>query len=201
MPTFCRLSKAFSSWFPNLHTSPYLGQVSIMGHTAFKYLIFFPRLPFPTQISFLEFISKFRRFLLYSVSPFICCVLWASNMWFHSHHNIWRDAQVPQRTFHYYHPETRGLDFASLMDDIKVSKTNLNSQLPYLYLIAETSWFTPGRCFHIFIADKNFFSLPFKNGYRMLQMAHFSSFMLVLTILLEWILQRNNGERCHTSSR
>jgi len=87
------------------------------------------------------------------------------------------------------------------MDDIKVSKTNLNSQLPYLYLIAETSWFTPGRFFHILIADKHFFSLPFKNGYRMLQMAHFSSFMLVLTILLEWILQRNNGERCHTSSR
>ncbi|RVW20246.1 Aspartate aminotransferase, mitochondrial [Vitis vinifera] len=36
-----------------------------------------------------------------------------------NHHNIWRDAQVPQRTFHYYHPETKGLDFASLMDDVK----------------------------------------------------------------------------------
>ncbi|PIA33977.1 hypothetical protein AQUCO_03900093v1 [Aquilegia coerulea] len=36
-----------------------------------------------------------------------------------NHHNIWRDALVPQRTFHYYHPETKGLDFASLMDDIK----------------------------------------------------------------------------------
>ncbi|KAF5199997.1 Aspartate aminotransferase protein [Thalictrum thalictroides] len=36
-----------------------------------------------------------------------------------NHHNIWRDAQVPQRTFHYYHPETKGLDFASLIDDVK----------------------------------------------------------------------------------
>jgi aspartate aminotransferase len=36
-----------------------------------------------------------------------------------NHHNIWRDAQVPQRTFSYYHPESRGLDFAGLMDDIK----------------------------------------------------------------------------------
>lgn len=36
-----------------------------------------------------------------------------------NHHNIWRDANVPQRTYHYYHPETKGLDFASLMDDVK----------------------------------------------------------------------------------
>ncbi|XP_073149761.1 aspartate aminotransferase, mitochondrial [Henckelia pumila] len=36
-----------------------------------------------------------------------------------NHHNIWRDANVPQRTFHYYHPESRGLDFASMIDDIK----------------------------------------------------------------------------------
>lgn len=30
---------------------------------------------------------------------------------------------MPQRTFHYYHPETRGLDFASMMDDIKVKES------------------------------------------------------------------------------
>ncbi|CAN6272067.1 unnamed protein product [Urochloa humidicola] len=35
------------------------------------------------------------------------------------HHNIWRDAQVPQNTFAYYHPESRGLDFSGLMNDIK----------------------------------------------------------------------------------
>ncbi|RDY10190.1 Aspartate aminotransferase, mitochondrial [Mucuna pruriens] len=36
-----------------------------------------------------------------------------------NHHNIWRDAGVPIKTFRYYHPESRGLDFAGLMDDIK----------------------------------------------------------------------------------
>ncbi|MCL7048392.1 hypothetical protein MKW94_005144 [Papaver nudicaule] len=36
-----------------------------------------------------------------------------------NHHNIWRDAQVPQQTFRYYHPETKGLDFANLMEDLK----------------------------------------------------------------------------------
>jgi aspartate/tyrosine/aromatic aminotransferase len=44
----------------------------------------------------------------------------ANITYFLSHHNIWRDARVPQRTFTYYHPESRGLDFAGLMDDIKV---------------------------------------------------------------------------------
>ncbi|KAG8482459.1 hypothetical protein CXB51_024166 [Gossypium anomalum] len=37
-----------------------------------------------------------------------------------NHHNIWRDAQVPQKTYHYYHPESKGLDFAAMIDDIKV---------------------------------------------------------------------------------
>ncbi|GAB2274709.1 L-asparaginase 1 [Dionaea muscipula] len=36
-----------------------------------------------------------------------------------NHHNIWRDAHVPQKTFRYYHPESKGLDFASLIEDIK----------------------------------------------------------------------------------
>ncbi|KAJ4982026.1 hypothetical protein NE237_032863 [Protea cynaroides] len=36
-----------------------------------------------------------------------------------NHHNIWRDAQVPQKTFHYYLPKTKGLDFESLMVDIE----------------------------------------------------------------------------------
>lgn len=42
----------------------------------------------------------------------------------HSHHNIWRDAQVPQRTFHYYNPDSKGLHFAALMDDIKVKESS-----------------------------------------------------------------------------
>uniref|UniRef100_M4DP46 Aspartate aminotransferase n=1 Tax=Brassica campestris TaxID=3711 RepID=M4DP46_BRACM len=29
------------------------------------------------------------------------------------------NAQVPQKTYHYYHPETKGLDFKGLMDDVK----------------------------------------------------------------------------------
>uniref|UniRef100_A0A7C9D0T8 Aspartate aminotransferase n=1 Tax=Opuntia streptacantha TaxID=393608 RepID=A0A7C9D0T8_OPUST len=36
-----------------------------------------------------------------------------------NHHNIWRDAHVLQKTYHYYHPESRGLDFSAMMDDIK----------------------------------------------------------------------------------
>ncbi|KAB1224594.1 Aspartate aminotransferase, mitochondrial [Morella rubra] len=36
-----------------------------------------------------------------------------------NHHNVWRDAQVPQRTFQYYHPVSKGLNFAALVDDVK----------------------------------------------------------------------------------
>ncbi|AES89802.1 putative aspartate transaminase [Medicago truncatula] len=36
-----------------------------------------------------------------------------------NHHNIWRDAGVPIKTYRYYHPESKGLDFSGLMDDIK----------------------------------------------------------------------------------
>ncbi|KAK8644666.1 hypothetical protein V6N13_123967 [Hibiscus sabdariffa] len=35
------------------------------------------------------------------------------------HYNIWRDAQVPQKTYHYYHPESTGLDFSAMINDIK----------------------------------------------------------------------------------
>ncbi|XP_031477675.1 aspartate aminotransferase, mitochondrial-like [Nymphaea colorata] len=36
-----------------------------------------------------------------------------------NHHNIWRDAHVTQRTFHYYHHQSKGLDFGKLMEDVK----------------------------------------------------------------------------------
>lgn len=42
---------------------------------------------------------------------------------FYSHHNIWRDAQVPQNTFRYYHPDSKSLDFTALMNDVKVHYT------------------------------------------------------------------------------
>ncbi|CAO2813268.1 unnamed protein product [Amaranthus hypochondriacus] len=36
-----------------------------------------------------------------------------------NHHNIWRDAQVSEKLYKYYHPESRGLDFSGMMNDIK----------------------------------------------------------------------------------
>ncbi|KAJ8898850.1 hypothetical protein K2173_008159 [Erythroxylum novogranatense] len=36
-----------------------------------------------------------------------------------NHHNIWRDAQVPRRNFHYYDWNAKGLNFSALIDDIK----------------------------------------------------------------------------------
>ncbi|KAJ4829528.1 L-asparaginase 1 [Turnera subulata] len=36
-----------------------------------------------------------------------------------NHHNIWSDAKVPERTFHYYNSDSKGLNFAALMDDVK----------------------------------------------------------------------------------
>lgn len=38
-----------------------------------------------------------------------------------NHHNIWRDANVPQKPYRYYKPETRGLDFEGLMEDVKAA--------------------------------------------------------------------------------
>ncbi|KAK9085707.1 hypothetical protein Sjap_026118 [Stephania japonica] len=58
--------------------------------------------------------ADFQKRFLPDSQIYIPVPTWAN------HHNIWRDARVPQRTYHYYHPETKGLDFASLMDDIKV---------------------------------------------------------------------------------
>ncbi|CAN6225437.1 unnamed protein product, partial [Urochloa humidicola] len=36
------------------------------------------------------------------------------------HHNIWRDAQVSQKTFTYYHPKPTGLDVSGMMNGIKM---------------------------------------------------------------------------------
>ncbi|KAK3404995.1 hypothetical protein EUGRSUZ_K01272 [Eucalyptus grandis] len=35
------------------------------------------------------------------------------------HHSIWKDAEVPQGTFSYYNPKSKGLNFPALIDDIK----------------------------------------------------------------------------------
>lgn len=47
-------------------------------------------------------------------------VIFLMNVMNYSHHNIWRDAGVPIKTFRYYHPESKGLDFSGLLEDIKV---------------------------------------------------------------------------------
>ncbi|XP_054783172.1 aspartate aminotransferase, mitochondrial-like isoform X1 [Prosopis cineraria] len=36
-----------------------------------------------------------------------------------NHHNIWRQAGIPVKMFHYYHRDTKGLDFSALMADVK----------------------------------------------------------------------------------
>ncbi|KAF7825447.1 aspartate aminotransferase, mitochondrial-like [Senna tora] len=36
-----------------------------------------------------------------------------------NHRNIWRQAEIPVKMFHYYQPDTKGLDFAALMKDVK----------------------------------------------------------------------------------
>lgn len=37
-----------------------------------------------------------------------------------NHHNIWRDAGVEFVEYKYYKPETCGLNFEAMMDDLKV---------------------------------------------------------------------------------
>ncbi|XP_019462769.1 PREDICTED: aspartate aminotransferase, mitochondrial-like isoform X1 [Lupinus angustifolius] len=36
-----------------------------------------------------------------------------------NHHNIWGQAEIPIKTFHYYNRDTKGLDFAALINDVK----------------------------------------------------------------------------------
>lgn len=42
------------------------------------------------------------------------------SFFFHSHHNICKQAGIPVQMFHYYNADTKGLDFSALMDDVKV---------------------------------------------------------------------------------
>lgn len=37
-----------------------------------------------------------------------------------NHHNIWRDADVQKTEIRYYKPETKGLDFDGMTEDIDV---------------------------------------------------------------------------------
>jgi aspartate aminotransferase len=40
-----------------------------------------------------------------------------------NHHSIWADANVEEKTFRWYKPETKGLDFEGMMQDIKGAET------------------------------------------------------------------------------
>ncbi|XP_057972319.1 aspartate aminotransferase, mitochondrial-like isoform X3 [Malania oleifera] len=57
--------------------------------------------------------AEFQRHFYPESQIFLPVPTWSN------HHNIWRDAQVPERTFRYYHPDSKGLHFRALLDDIK----------------------------------------------------------------------------------
>ncbi|PSS34746.1 Aspartate aminotransferase, partial [Actinidia chinensis var. chinensis] len=85
-----------------------------------------------------------------------------------NHHNIWIDAQVPVRTFD-YHPDSKGLYFTALMDDIKMSLVDTicyGSRKQLLLLLKEHSClltrfpvFDLNRGKHISAPDNSFFLL------------------------------------------
>ncbi|KAA0050410.1 aspartate aminotransferase [Cucumis melo var. makuwa] len=57
--------------------------------------------------------AEFQRHFHHDVPIFLPDPTWSN------HHNIWRDAQVPVRTYRYYHHDSKGLNFGAFMDDIK----------------------------------------------------------------------------------
>jgi aspartate aminotransferase len=63
--------------------------------------------------------AEFQRRYMPHAAVYIPSPTWSN------HHNIWRDAGVPQHLYRYYKPETRGLDYEGLMADIKVGDTCL----------------------------------------------------------------------------
>ncbi|TXG58938.1 hypothetical protein EZV62_016767 [Acer yangbiense] len=74
--------------------------------------------------------SKYDLLLIISLQFLLKFIVQCLNLFFNyideiqlyssrSHHNIWKDAQVPDRTFHYYDPDSKGLNFSALIDDVK----------------------------------------------------------------------------------
>lgn len=59
--------------------------------------------------------AEFQRRYMPHSTVYIPVPTWSN------HINIWRDAGVPQATYRYYKPETRGLDFEGLMEDVKAA--------------------------------------------------------------------------------
>ncbi|QDZ23081.1 aspartate aminotransferase [Chloropicon primus] len=59
-----------------------------------------------------DFMKKFKP----GAKVYITVPTWSN------HHNIWGDAGVEKETFRYYKPETRGLDFDGMMEDIAAAE-------------------------------------------------------------------------------
>ena len=58
-----------------------------------------------------DFMAKFKP----DAKIYITVPTWSN------HHNIWMDAGVEKDTFRYYKPETRGLDFEGMIEDMKAA--------------------------------------------------------------------------------
>mmetsp|Transcript_36322 Transcript_36322/g.92812 ORF Transcript_36322/g.92812 Transcript_36322/m.92812 type:complete len:430 (-) Transcript_36322:886-2175(-) len=59
--------------------------------------------------------ADFQKRYMPDSKVYISVPTWAN------HHNIWRDAGVEQTTYRYYKPETRGLDFEGMVEDMKAA--------------------------------------------------------------------------------
>ena len=59
--------------------------------------------------------AEFQRRYLPDAKVLIPATTWVN------HYAIWRDAGVAQATYRYYDPETKGLDFAGLLDDLRAA--------------------------------------------------------------------------------
>lgn len=68
--------------------------------------------------------ADFQKRFVPESTIYISVPTWAN------HHNIWRDAGVQQATYRYYKPETRGLDFEGLIEDIKVFRDGNMAAVP-----------------------------------------------------------------------
>ncbi|KIY94496.1 aspartate aminotransferase [Monoraphidium neglectum] len=76
-----------------------------------------------------------RRFMPHS-QVYIPVPTWSN------HHNIWKDAGVPQAPYRYYKPATKGLDFEGLMEDVKAAPSG---SLFLLHACAHNPTGAPGR--------------------------------------------------------
>lgn len=148
--------------------------------------------------------TLFHSILLFTI---IQNIQWSHVLFsFHSHRNIWGDAHVPDRTFHYYHPDSKGLNFVALMDDVKVQYMILylhfcsRKLVPYgtlqycvlVKILLNVSTVKSAICFCFIL---------FYGSYRMHQMVLSSYFTLVPITQLGLTLRMSSGEKSHLCSR